>query len=341
MRSTQQEVYRFLRPMLVALGMLISYLHWWILLLLGAYLASNILIIQPDEVGLVLRFGKVVDGGSSKAIKQPGFLWALPRPIDEIVRIKIDRIYEVEIDALSSAVQDAKTMGYMRSGSLDPERVGYVLTGDHNILHLSLIARYQISDPEQYILHVAHPDTILQNTLMAEVRNSIGKRDVHSVLTEERQEFIDEASKNTQKRIERAGLGLSLVAVELVDLTPPRQVKKDFTAVQTASIEVETSNQEAIRYSTKQISQAEASRKNSIRQAKAYSTGLVSRANAASKAFLALAEEHKKNPQVIRQQLYRDKIDQALQGVGELRFIPPPIEQQYKGLRINIAGDSR
>ena len=69
MNNTQQELYRFLRPMLAALGKLISYLHWWIFVLFGAYLASNIVIIQPDEVGLVLRFGRVVDGGTSKAVK--------------------------------------------------------------------------------------------------------------------------------------------------------------------------------------------------------------------------------------------------------------------------------
>ena len=341
MNNIQQELYRFLRPMLLALGKLISYLHWWIFLLFGAYLASNIVIIQPDEVGLVLRFGRVVDGGTSKAVQQPGFLWALPRPIDEIVRIKINRIYEVEINALSASRRDAKTMGYMRSGTLDPERVGYVLTGDHNILHLSLVARYQISDPEQYVLHVAEPEVILQNTLLAEVRNSIGKRDVYSVLTDERQAFLDEATKHTQRRIVDANLGLALLAVELIDLSPPKQVNKDFAAVQTASIEVETSNQQAVRYSTQQISQAETAGKNSIRQAKAYATAVVSRANAAARSFLALAEEHKKNPKVIRQQLYRDKLDQALQGVGELRFIPPPTAEKYNGLRINIGGDGR
>ena len=232
-------------------------------------------------------------------------------------------------------------MGYMRSGTLDPERVGYVLTGDHNVLHLSLIARYQISNPEQYVLHVEQPEVIIRNTLLSELRKSIGRRGVHRVLTDERQTVIDEATENSQERLQQLDVGMTLVGVEVVDLAPPKQVKKDFAAVQTASIEVETTNQEAIRYNTQQLSQAETAKKSAIRDAKGYATSVVAKANAAAKTFLALAEEHAQNPLVIRQQLYRDKIDQALQGVGELRFIPPPVGESYEGFRLNISGDGR
>ena len=105
------------------------------------YLGSGITVIGPNEVGLVLRFGKLLSQPHP-----PGLLFALPPPIDEVVRVPVKSLQEVSLDLWAAPRDDNP------QGSLSPVKQPYTLTGDVNIIQARFVVRYQISDPAEYLL---------------------------------------------------------------------------------------------------------------------------------------------------------------------------------------------
>jgi modulator of FtsH protease HflK len=340
-RRAPSEWTRLVRPLADALQWLIARLHWWVWAMLALYACSNLHMVGSGEVALVLRFGKLVGAGTPQAVHPPGFLLALPRPFDEVVRVPAQGVFAVEVRDLHHASADGIRFSSLAAASLDPEAVGYVLTGDRNILHVSLIARYRIKDPEAFVLRQQDPEEVLRWVVGSALVREVGASAVDDVLAGGRQELIDAAASRTQLRLDRVGTGMELVALEVVDLAPPRQVREEFSAVQTAYIGSQTAVQEAREYRAERLPLAESRANRQLQEARAYAAGLLSNAGAEAAAFQALASEYSKNPRVVRERLYREGIERALKDAGELRFIPPPISGRYKGLRLDLGGGSK
>ena len=322
---------QFLKPLIQALFWGLKYLWLWMLILLGLYLSSNICMIQPDEVAVVLRYGQLQGRGTPQAIHPSGLLWALPKPIDTVIRIPKTRTFELDIRGLHTTAmqEEGKPVSFLARGGLDPEQVGYALTGDGNILHIQLILRYEISEPISYTFDFDQPEVIMRNVLMGALIDEIGSRSVDHVLSKERSMLIAQALEQSQQELDRLGLGVRLVSLEMVDLVPPYAVKEEFEAVQSAEIEAQTTIQKAREYKATQLPLARTQRAEAISEAKEESTKILSAANAETDAFLQLAEELRRNPEVTYERLYREGLENILSDVGQLRFIPPPSGPRY------------
>ncbi|MEC8381240.1 MAG: protease modulator HflK [Myxococcota bacterium] len=322
---------KFLEPLFQALLWFLKNLWLWMLVLLGFYLSSNICMIQPDEVAVVLRYGQLQGRGSPQALHPPGLLWALPKPIDTVIRIPKTRIFELDIRGLhTTALQNSgKPVSFLARGGLDPEKVGYALTGDGNILHLQFILRYDLQAPIQYVFDFDDPETLMRNVLMGALIDEIGSRSVDDVLSKERSALIADALAQSQLELDQLGLGVRLVSLEMVDLAPPYAVKEDFEAVQSAEIEAQTAIQKAKEYKATQLPLARTQRAEAISEAKEDATKILSTATAETDAFLQLEQEVRTNSTVSHERLYREGLENILSDVGQLRFIPPPSGFRY------------
>ena len=333
-RSSEPSV-----PGLAAFEGTLSYLRWGLPLLLVGYLLSGVIVVGSDEVAVVLRFGALSGGSAAAAQRAPGLHYTLPRPFDEVVPVKVKKVYELEITDLHSRGRD----GSRATDTINPAEEGYVLTGDQNIIQVDMVARYLISDPVAFVLHQAQAEQVLQSSVMAATVRTMGEVEVDAVLSEGRAQFIVQVIQRAQARLDRAGVGVDLVSIEVTDLTPPQQVQRDFEQVQNAFIDMETRVTEARRVREREVPQAQAERDQELREAEAYATELLAQARGDVAIWSDLFAEYRQNPQVLRERLYLESIEVSLPSAERLRFVPPPPDgRRYESdaFRISIpAGD--
>jgi membrane protease subunit HflK len=161
---------------------------------------------------------------------------------------------------------------------------------------------------------------------------------VDQVLADGRERLISVASRRAQEGLDRARSGIELASLEVIRLAPPAALASDFAAVQSAFIGAETKRKDALAFAQVTVPQAHATAEAVVQAARADAAAALARANGEAAAFLALAREHRANPAVTRERLYREAIERILRSAGSVRWVPPPAGGRYHGLRISIDG---
>ncbi|HCH65454.1 MAG: FtsH protease activity modulator HflK [Deltaproteobacteria bacterium] len=311
-------------PTSSSLAGLLKAVRWGTPLLLLAYLLSGVTVVRSDEVALVLRFG-ALSGDAAAAQLLPGLHYVLPRPIDEVVRVKVKKVYELEISDLHASGRSENYSG----PTIDPTSEGYALTGDQNIVQVQMIARYQIGDPVSFALFQSQPEEVLKSSVKAAAIRTMGEIEVDDLLAEGRARFILDVVQRAQLRLERAQAGIDLISIEVTDLGPPRQVQAEFEEVQNAFIDMETKVTEARRHRERARPKAQAKRNQQLRDAEAYAAKVLGSARGDAAAWQDLYAEYRRDPKVLRERLYVETIESALPRTANLRFVPPPEGRRY------------
>jgi membrane protease subunit HflK len=312
-------------------------MHWWIGAMALLYLLSGITIVKSDEVAVILRWGRLV--GETPALQEhgPGLLFALPEPVDQVVRVKVKRVSEVDVGTLIATPDEEELND---SSSLSPLQ-GYAITGDHNIVQLDMVARYRVREPAKWAFYGPDSEGILRVEVTAAMVRSMGEMGVDRVLADGRKDLIVTATRLAQTGLDAAQSGLELSSLELTRLTPPPALIREFDAVQSAFIGAETRKKEAQAYAETAIPQSRATADAAVQTAMAVASADLAQANGDAAAFLALDREYRANPAVVRERLYRDAVEQAIGGAANVRWVPPPKGGSYRGFRITIGGGSR
>jgi membrane protease subunit HflK len=231
-------------------------------------------------------------------------------------------------------------MTFLQSSTLNPEKVGYVLTGDGNVVHVSFGLNYQISDPVLFATQIEEVEKGLDHLVRSVALSSMASRTVDTILSDGREALVKEISQTVQNRLDTLSLGVRVVSLEIQDLVPPYQVKDEFNAVQTASIEAKTKQQEAEEYRAQQIPRAETTYKKEVSRAKSGRSTALAKARAESQIFEQLVLEAQRNPIVVRRRLLQEKLEQIGENAGKVRFVPPPVGARYpEGFRIVLDGE--
>jgi membrane protease subunit HflK len=306
-------------------------MHWWVAAMALLYAVSGVTVVRPDEVAVVLRWGRLV--GDTPALQEhgPGVLFALPRPIDRVVRVKTKHVRQLSIETLSEP-----DPWFGRRDTLDPLAVGYALTGDQNVVHVAMMARYQVRDPAAWAFYGPESEDILRVEVTAAMVRSLGEMGVDHVLSDGRMQLIATATRRAQAGLDAAHAGLALVSLELTGLMPPRVLAEAFDAVQSAYIETETRKKDAQAFAQDVIPRAQADAGASVQAARADAAGSLARARGDAEAFLVLAREYRASPAVFRERLYRDTVEEAIGGAHEVRWVPPPAGGRRESIRVLI-----
>jgi membrane protease subunit HflK len=285
--------------------------------LLVVFLGSGVRVIQPGEVGVVLRFGRLWTGAGR--VHAPGLLVALPYPIDEVIRVPVMATRQLMIDDYWQPEASSRTVN-----SFHPLEQGYCLTGDYNVALPRLTVKYQISDAVAYALAIVDPEAMLKDAVGTALIQTVGEMAVDNILTEGKAELAQNVLMRSQSRLDSIGAGLRLLSVEITELIPPRSVLPDFQAVQSAVIEKETAIRNAETYHAEQIPAAQAEADQMLAQADAYEVTVLAQANADANAFVKLLEEYRINPEVVRDRLRNEYLARALIKVGSRYVVPGP-----------------
>ena len=324
------EILRLAAPLTRGLDVAWHKMHWWIAAMVFSYALSGITVVETNEVAIVLRWGRLVGG-----TRAPGLMFAFPWPVDEVVRVPVKHVSEQSIDTLMDNGGAAAS-----ADTIDSLTQGYALTGDQNIVHVQMTARYRIERPADWALYGPKATDALRVEVTAAMVRSLGEMSVDRVLADGRAELVHTALRRAQAGLDAIHSGLRLENLELTRLAPPAAVKDDFDAVQSAYVGAETAKKDAEAYAQRVVPSAHAASDSAVRAANADAATALGRARGEASEFLDLEAQYEKSPAVVHERLYRDAVEQAIGRAAVVRWIPPPVGGRYDGLRILISGNT-
>lgn len=275
-----------------------------IILLIWFLVGGPFYTVGPEEEGLVLTFGK------HTSTVGPGFHLKFPWPIQEVRKAKVNVVQRLEIGFRT--IENTDPPQYR--GFDDPEMLqeGQMLTGDENIINLSAIVQYRIKDAEAFLFNVREQEATLRDISEASIRLVVGDNAVDAVLTTGKVEIADRIHQLVQGMADDYGLGVTVVAVQLMDVQPPAQVSDAFKDVATAREDMQAYINEAEGYRNEQLPAARADSITQVNQALGYRARRVNRAEGDTRRFTAVAAEYARSPGVTATRLHLEALAAVL-----------------------------
>jgi membrane protease subunit HflK len=286
--------------------------------LILVYLATGLYTVQPDEQGVVRRFGRY------QRTSNPGINYRLPWPIETVVTPKVTEVKRIEIGF--------RTLKHTTPARYeDRAEESLMLTGDENIVDAEVIVQWRIKDPAAYLFHVYDVDGCLRDAAESALRQVVGSRHIDEVLTVGKSEIQEETRLLLQSIADKYHMGVQIVAIQLQDVQPPTQVIDAFKDVASAREDRAKLINEAEGYRNDIIPRARGQAEQLIREAEAYRAERVSLALGEVQRFVKMLDEYAKAPGVTRTRLYLEMIEEVLPGLtifvmddagSVLRFLP-------------------
>lgn len=269
---------------------------------IAVWLLSGIYIINPDEQGVVLRFGKY------NRTVGPGPHYALPEPIESVYKPQVTQVMRSEVGFRSVGQSATFQQGQVRT---IPEEAS-MLTGDENIVNVQFSVQYKINDPVQYLFNVSAPTALVRNAAEAAMREVIGNSEIDSAITDGKLKIQSEATQLLQHILDRYGAGIKIIAVQLQDVHPPKEVIDAFKDVASAREDKSRIINQAEAYRNELLPKARGQAAALRNEAQAYSAMRVRNAEGEAARFDALRKEYDKAPKVTSQRLYYEAMEDIL-----------------------------
>ena len=251
------------------------------------WLASGIYIVDEQENGVVLQFGKY------HATTPPGLRWHLPTPIQKVELVNVTKIEQT---------QERSSM----------------LTQDENIVDISLQVQYRIDDAQRYLFSLRSPDATLREATKSAIREVVGKSDMDFIITAGREAVATRTRELLQDTLDRYESGLFVLDVNLEQADPPGPVRGAFADAIKAREDQQRLINEAETFANEILPKARGEAARQVEQANAYQTRVTERAKGDADRFSALLFEYKRAPEVTRDRLYLDAMNTVLSSTGQV-----------------------
>jgi membrane protease subunit HflK len=268
------------------------------------WLASGIYIVNPDEVGVVKRFG------AFNRITQPGPHYHMPYPVESVTTPSVTEIKRIEIGFRTP--QYETTMGQTTFQAVPKESL--MLTGDENIVDVQFIVQYRIKEAQNYLFNISQPRKTVKDAAEAAMRDIIGSNEIEAVLTEEKLAVQNDTMALLQKILDSYESGIKVTAVKLQDVHPPEQVSDAFKDVASAREDKSRLINQAKSYRNDILPKARGKVASMLNEAEAYKESKIRQAKGESKRFLKLLEAYDKAPKVTRKRLYLEAMQDVYAG---------------------------
>ncbi|MGB0743808.1 MAG: FtsH protease activity modulator HflK [Opitutales bacterium] len=298
----------------------------FLLIAFGAW--TSYYIVQPEEEAVVKRFGRVV------ALKQPGLHFKLPFGIDTAQMVPTARVLKQEFGFRTQGI-DGRT-SYRKDKMHRDESL--MLTGDLKVIDVEWVVQYRVSDPDKFLHQFREPEQTLRDVSEAVMRRIVGNSLGSDVLTEKRVQVASTSKRELQKVMDYFDLGIQISTIELQDVTPPEPVKPAFNEVNQAEQERERFINEAEKRRNQVIPRAEGQAEQTIAEAEGYAAKRVNAAKGEAARFTSIYEAYRDSPDVTRQRMYLEMIDEVLPNAGNIYIMD---ENQTAPLPLLNLGDAK
>ena len=261
--------------------------------------------VNPDELGVVMRFGKFVRQDP------PGLHFRLPYPIDEVRLPKVTRQNTIEIGMRTTGGRAGSTVRDERAESL-------MLTGDENIVDIDFVVYWRIRDAAKYLFNIQNPDTTVKEVAESAMREVVGQSKIQPILTEERQKTELAVQKLIQSTLDSYSAGIQIDQVKLQKVDPPPEVIDAFRDVQAARADMERLQNEAYGYANKVVPEARGDAQRILQAAEGYKQQVVNDANGQTSRFLQVYDQYKNAPEVTRKRMFLETMERVLGGTDKI-----------------------
>ena len=267
-----------------------------------AWGATGFYTVQPGESAVLRLFGKF-DGEQG-----PGLNWFPPSPIGTKAIVQVDEIRRLEL-------------GFRGSTSVPQESL--MITGDENIVDVQLLVQYNIKDAADFLFKVVDPGGVtMRDVAETALRQVVGSRAIDDVLTIEKEEGQAETKREMQKLLDAYQTGINITEVKLQNVNPPGQVQDAFDDVVRAKEDKERIINLADAYEEDILPKARGEAARRIEAAEADKAQRVNLATGQAERFLAILREYRKAPDITRQRLYLEAMEDILPGVTKMIVNP-------------------
>ena len=268
-------------------------------LIVVVWLASGFYIVPEGQRGVVLRFGKFIE------TTMPGPRWHLPYPIESAEVVNLLGVRTVEVGYRN----------YVKSKVL---KESLMLTDDENIIDVQFAVQYVLKSPNDYLFNSREPDESVLQAAETAVREVVGKSSMDFVLYEGRAEVAARAHKLMQEILDRYGTGIQVSRVTMQNAQPPEQVQAAFDDAVRAGQDRERQKNEGQAYANDIIPKARGMAARLNEESEGYKQRVIEQAEGDASRFRLIVAEYSKAPQVTRDRLYIEAMQQILSNTSKV-----------------------
>ena len=284
------------------------------------WLFTGVYTVGPDEVGVVQRFGKF------DRTVHSGLNYHMPFPLETVKTPKVTEVKRIEVGFRTVGKNQYRTV----------ERESLMLTGDENIVDAELIVQYKIKDPLNYLFNFIGPELTMREASEASLRTVVGRHNIDEALTSGKLMIQEETKELLQSILDKYETGVQVVAVQLQDVSPPKQVIDSFKDVASAKEDKNRMINEAEGYRNNVIPKARGEAQSMILEAEGFRESRISRAEGDVAKFKAILKEYSKAKDVTRKRLYLEAMEEILPGLE--KYIVPSGEDGNLLNLLNLGG---
>jgi membrane protease subunit HflK len=283
--------------------------------LAAVWIASGIYRVEPDELGLVMRFG------AFDRSTPPGLNYHLPWPVETVQLLSVTRINRVEIGFRSSSTDDQEPTPRTPEGAVEPARgmpardlaeESLMLTGDENIVDINASVFWRISNAAAYAFNTRNPGYTVKSVAESVLRQVIGHTDIQSALTGGRAAIEQAVTTGAQAILDQYGTGVEITQVQLQKVDPPPEVVESFRDVQRATTDADTARNEAQSYANDVVPRARGDAAAIMAQAQGAKTAAIATSQGESQRFLSVYAAYVQAKDVTLKRLYIETMQDIL-----------------------------
>jgi modulator of FtsH protease HflK len=289
---------------LIAAGIVFIGLAMWFLF------GGPFYTVEADEVGVLTTFGKYA------ASSPPGLHFKLPWPIQSVEKVNVQQVNRLEIGFRSQRYgNETSYTDFTQDRALLDE--AQMLTGDENIINVSLAVQFIIDDERAYLFNyrAGQVERTLKDIAEAALRQAVGDHPIDAVLTSGKTLIRQEIHDKVQDLADEYETGVRITEVQLQDVIPPQEVRDAFQAVASAREMREQLINEARAYESEKLPRARGEAERVRLEARGYKESTVAQAQGEVARFKAITAEFEASPDVTRTRLYLEALNELLPNV--------------------------
>ncbi len=295
-RQAQDAIRRFLPKgggKMIGLGALV---------LVGLWAASGFYRVQPDEQGVVLRFG------AFHRTTPPGLNYSIPWPVESVTTPRVTRINRVDVGF--RAAPDVQTTRIVPARDVLEESL--MLTGDENIIDIDFAVFWRIRDAGEFLFNIRNPEQTVKSAAESVMREVIGRTDIQPALTEARARIEQDVRRGVQDMLNQYNAGIEVTQVQLQRVDPPSAVIDAFRDVQRANADRARLQNEAESFRNDIIPRARGEAERLVLEAEGFREATIARANGEAQRFVSVLTAYQLAQDVTVRRMYIETMEELL-----------------------------
>ncbi len=263
------------------------------------WLGTGFFIVQEGQQAVITRFGEL------KGTREAGFNWRMPYPIERHETVALTQLRSIEI-------------GKGSTGQATGLKDSSMLTQDENIVDIKFTIQYRLKSAADYLFQNRNPDDAVSKAAESAIREVVGRGNMDSVLSKDRETIQRDVVKSVQAQLDRYKSGIQIQTVNIQNVQPPEQVQAAFDDALKAGQDRDRLKNEGQAYANDVVPRAKGTAARLKEEADGYKANVIARAEGDGERFKSIQTEYQKAPQVTRDRLYLDAMQSIYSSVTKV-----------------------